>query len=126
MRLCRFWRRSFRFLGWRRRIVPRWVGLILFCGGTMMKRWWKFELWTLLDRNLNSAGFLKRKSDFVENAISRDRLEWIFKRMIELGKTGFLSCFSGFLCINYGNCWYLPIKTLLNSWEPKDLLHLKS
>ncbi|XP_027932165.1 berberine bridge enzyme-like 21 [Vigna unguiculata] len=45
---------------------------------------------TLLDRNLNSAGFLKRKSDYVENAISRDGLEWIFKRMIELGKTGFV------------------------------------
>ncbi|KAK7412832.1 hypothetical protein VNO78_04497 [Psophocarpus tetragonolobus] len=43
---------------------------------------------TLLDRNLNSAGFLKRKSDYVQNAISRDGFEWIFKRMIELGKTG--------------------------------------
>jgi len=39
MRLCRFWRRSFRFLGWRRRIVPRWVGLILFCGVMMMRVW---------------------------------------------------------------------------------------
>ena len=45
---------------------------------------------TLLDRNLNSTGFLKRKSDYVENAILRDGLEWIFKRMIELGKTGFV------------------------------------
>jgi len=45
---------------------------------------------TLLDRNLNSAGFLKRKSDYVQKAISRDGLEWIFKRMIELGKTGFV------------------------------------
>jgi len=45
---------------------------------------------TLLDRNLNSVGFLKRKSDYVENAILRDGLEWIFKRMIELGKTGFV------------------------------------
>ncbi|KAG4949004.1 hypothetical protein AAZX31_15G127100 [Glycine max] len=43
---------------------------------------------TLLDRNLNNAGFLKRKSDYVQNAISRDGLEWLFKRMIELGKTG--------------------------------------
>lgn len=43
---------------------------------------------TLLDRNLNSAGFLKRKSDYVQNAISRDGLEWLWKRMIELGKTG--------------------------------------
>ncbi|CAJ1963016.1 unnamed protein product [Sphenostylis stenocarpa] len=45
---------------------------------------------TLLDRNLNSAGFLKRKSDYVQKAISRSGLEWIFKRMIELGKTGFV------------------------------------
>ncbi|XP_047172472.1 berberine bridge enzyme-like 21 [Vigna umbellata] len=45
---------------------------------------------TLLDRNLNSAGFLKRKSDYVVKAISRDGLEWIFKRLIELGKTGFV------------------------------------
>ncbi|KAG5005855.1 hypothetical protein JHK85_024397 [Glycine max] len=30
----------------------------------------------LLDRNLNSAGFLKRKSDYVQNAISRDGLEF--------------------------------------------------
>ncbi|KAF7821042.1 berberine bridge enzyme-like 21 [Senna tora] len=39
---------------------------------------------TLLDRRLNSADFLKRKSDYVQNPISRDRLEWIWKKMIEL------------------------------------------
>ncbi|RDX94832.1 Berberine bridge enzyme-like 21, partial [Mucuna pruriens] len=43
---------------------------------------------TLLDRNLNSASFLKRKSDYVQKAIPRDGLELIWKRMIELGKTG--------------------------------------
>ncbi|KAL2341571.1 hypothetical protein Fmac_009511 [Flemingia macrophylla] len=43
---------------------------------------------TLLNRNLNSANFLKRKSDYVQKAISRDGLEWLWKRMIELGKTG--------------------------------------
>ncbi|XP_047172471.1 berberine bridge enzyme-like 21 [Vigna umbellata] len=43
---------------------------------------------TLLNRNLNSGGFLKRKSDYVEKAISRDGLVSIFKKMIELGKVG--------------------------------------
>ncbi|KDP36341.1 hypothetical protein JCGZ_09761 [Jatropha curcas] len=42
----------------------------------------------LLDRNLNSANFLKRKSDYVQNPISKDGLNSIFTRMIELGKTG--------------------------------------
>ncbi|KAJ9140895.1 hypothetical protein P3X46_031487 [Hevea brasiliensis] len=42
----------------------------------------------LLDRNLNSANFLKRKSDYVQTPISKDGLNWIFQRMIELGKTG--------------------------------------
>ncbi|KAJ1414377.1 FAD-binding, type 2 [Sesbania bispinosa] len=45
---------------------------------------------SLLDRNLNSAGFLKRKSDYVQKPISKDGLEWIWKKMIELGKTGFV------------------------------------
>ncbi|KAG8639237.1 hypothetical protein MANES_14G125200v8 [Manihot esculenta] len=42
----------------------------------------------LLDRNLNSAKFLKRKSDYVQTPISKDGLKWIWQRMIELGKTG--------------------------------------
>ncbi|KAF7820954.1 berberine bridge enzyme-like 21 [Senna tora] len=56
--------------------------------------WIQFVLWwasydytkpeTLLDRKLNSADFLKRKSDYVQNPISRDGLEWIWKKMIEL------------------------------------------
>ncbi|KAK7331306.1 hypothetical protein VNO77_25528 [Canavalia gladiata] len=45
---------------------------------------------TLLNRDLNSAGYLKRKSDYVQKPISKDGLEWIWKRMIELGKTGFV------------------------------------
>ncbi|KAB1222877.1 Reticuline oxidase-like protein [Morella rubra] len=42
----------------------------------------------LLDRNPDSANFLKRKSDYVQTPISKDSLEWLWKRMIELGKTG--------------------------------------
>ncbi|KAK7412834.1 hypothetical protein VNO78_04499 [Psophocarpus tetragonolobus] len=58
--------------------------------------WWKddknfkagMKPETLLDRDVNSAGFLKRKSDYVEKAIPRDGLELIWKKMIELGKVG--------------------------------------
>lgn len=42
----------------------------------------------LLDRNPDSANFLKRKSDYLQTPISKDGLEWLWKRMIELGKTG--------------------------------------
>ncbi|KAG5255421.1 berberine bridge enzyme [Salix suchowensis] len=42
----------------------------------------------LLDRNPNDANFLKRKSDYVQNPISKDGLEWLWKKMIEIGKTG--------------------------------------
>uniref|UniRef100_A0A2N9HXP7 FAD-binding PCMH-type domain-containing protein n=1 Tax=Fagus sylvatica TaxID=28930 RepID=A0A2N9HXP7_FAGSY len=42
----------------------------------------------LLDRNPDSANFLKRKSDYVQTPISKDGLEWLWKRMIELRKTG--------------------------------------
>ncbi|KAJ7947391.1 Reticuline oxidase-like protein [Quillaja saponaria] len=42
----------------------------------------------LLDRNPNSANFLKRKSDYVQKPISKAGLEWIWQRIIELGKTG--------------------------------------
>ncbi|XP_057431435.1 berberine bridge enzyme-like 21 [Lotus japonicus] len=45
---------------------------------------------TLLDRNVNSADFLKRKSDYVQKPISRDGLESIWKKLIELGKVGFV------------------------------------
>ncbi|XP_010537539.1 PREDICTED: reticuline oxidase-like protein isoform X2 [Tarenaya hassleriana] len=42
----------------------------------------------LLDRDLDSAGFLKRKSDYVATEISKDGLDWLFKRMIDVGKVG--------------------------------------
>ncbi|KAI9126481.1 hypothetical protein K1719_002492 [Acacia pycnantha] len=44
----------------------------------------------LLDRNPDSAWFLKRKSDYVQTPIPRDGLEYTWKKMIELGKTGFV------------------------------------
>ncbi|KAJ8758728.1 hypothetical protein K2173_000449 [Erythroxylum novogranatense] len=55
--------------------------------------WWaNYDIGTspdvLLDRNPNSANFLKRKSDYVQNPISKDGLEWLWSRMLELGKTG--------------------------------------
>ncbi|XVE89463.1 hypothetical protein DITRI_Ditri19aG0203400 [Diplodiscus trichospermus] len=55
--------------------------------------WWaNFDLGTsptaLLDRNLNDANFLKRKSDYVQTPIPRDGLESLWKKMIELGKVG--------------------------------------
>ncbi|RDX68797.1 Berberine bridge enzyme-like 21, partial [Mucuna pruriens] len=63
-----------------------WIGSVLW--------WGNFDNVTnvdvLLDRNVNSASFLKRKSDYVQKVIPRDGLEWIWKRMIELGKTGFV------------------------------------
>ncbi|KAK2394644.1 berberine bridge enzyme [Trifolium repens] len=45
---------------------------------------------SLLNRNLNSASFGKRKSDYVQKAISKEDLELIWKKMIELGKVGFV------------------------------------
>ncbi|WCJ24350.1 FAD-binding Berberine family protein [Euphorbia peplus] len=42
----------------------------------------------LLDRNLDSANFLKRKSDYVQTPISKNGLDLIWKKMIELGKAG--------------------------------------
>ncbi|KAI4299745.1 hypothetical protein L6164_033174 [Bauhinia variegata] len=58
----------------------------------------------LLDRNY-SAKFLKRKSDYVQNPISRDGLEGIWKKMIELGKTGFVFNPYG------GKMWEIPADT---------------
>ncbi|XP_075652558.1 berberine bridge enzyme-like 21 [Castanea sativa] len=42
----------------------------------------------LLDRNLDSADFLKRKSDYVQTPISKDGLELLWKKVIEIGKPG--------------------------------------
>jgi hypothetical protein len=41
-----------------------------------------------LDRNLDTASFGKRKSDYVATEIPRDGIESLFKKMIELGKIG--------------------------------------
>ncbi|KAL1358912.1 hypothetical protein HN51_004143 [Arachis hypogaea] len=40
----------------------------------------------ILNRRLNTAGFLKRKSDYVQVPISKEALEGIAKKIIELGK----------------------------------------
>ncbi|XP_044509546.1 berberine bridge enzyme-like 21 [Mangifera indica] len=55
--------------------------------------WWaNFDNGTkpdaLLDRNLNKADFLKRKSDYVQKPITKVSLNLLWKKMIELGKTG--------------------------------------
>ncbi|XVE91303.1 hypothetical protein DITRI_Ditri20bG0142800 [Diplodiscus trichospermus] len=55
--------------------------------------WWaNFDLGTsptaLLDRNLNNADFLKRKSDYVQTPIPRDGLESLWEKLTELGKVG--------------------------------------
>ncbi|XP_059667939.1 berberine bridge enzyme-like 19 [Cornus florida] len=44
----------------------------------------------LLERNSDGVNFLKRKSDYVQTPISKDGLEWIWKKMIEVGKVGFV------------------------------------
>ncbi|GLT35662.1 hypothetical protein SLA2020_100950 [Shorea laevis] len=44
----------------------------------------------LLYRKPNNAKFLKRKSDYVQKPISKDGLEWLWKRTIELGSSGFV------------------------------------
>ncbi|XVF84310.1 hypothetical protein PTKIN_Ptkin17bG0026400 [Pterospermum kingtungense] len=55
--------------------------------------WWaNFDFGTspsaLLDRNVNDADFLKRKSDYVQTTIPRNGLESLWEKMIELGKVG--------------------------------------
>ncbi|XP_050225338.1 berberine bridge enzyme-like 21 [Mercurialis annua] len=55
--------------------------------------WWaNFDMGTspdvLLDRNLDSANFLKRKSDYVQKPINQNGISLIFKKMMELGKIG--------------------------------------
>ncbi|XP_031273908.1 berberine bridge enzyme-like 21 [Pistacia vera] len=42
----------------------------------------------LLDRNLNQADFLKRKSDYVQKRIPQFSLNLLWKTIMELGKTG--------------------------------------
>ncbi|KAE8734567.1 Reticuline oxidase-like protein [Hibiscus syriacus] len=55
--------------------------------------WWaNFDLGTqpktLLDRDLNDANFLKRKSDYVQTPIPRNGLESLWEKLMELGKVG--------------------------------------
>ncbi|WCJ24352.1 FAD-binding Berberine family protein [Euphorbia peplus] len=57
--------------------------------------WWaNYEKYTttsphvLLDRNPNSASFLKRKSDYVQAPINPKGLEMMWKAMMDLGKIG--------------------------------------
>ncbi|KAG4990288.1 Berberine bridge enzyme-like 21 [Glycine soja] len=65
----------------------RWIDSVLwFYDDKSLKNGAKPE--TLLDRHVNTAFFLKRKSDYVQKAIPREGLECIFKRMIKLGKIG--------------------------------------
>ncbi|KAL1829492.1 hypothetical protein ACET3Z_007904 [Daucus carota] len=57
--------------------------------------WWaNFDnttsLDTLLSRNSDGVNFLKRKSDYVQTPIPKDGLESIWKKMVELGKVGFV------------------------------------
>ncbi|KAG6639570.1 hypothetical protein CIPAW_10G110200 [Carya illinoinensis] len=55
--------------------------------------WWaNYDIGTspdvLLDRNPGSSNFMKRKSDYVQTPISKDGLEWLWKKMIQIGKPG--------------------------------------
>jgi len=61
-----------------------WIGSVLWWGikdNNTTPNW-------LLDRHPDTADFTRRKSDYVQQPISKDGLEFIWKRMIELGKTG--------------------------------------
>ncbi|MBA0695255.1 hypothetical protein Goari_001889 [Gossypium aridum] len=65
----------------------RWIDSVL---------WWaNFDAGTpptaLLDRNVNDADFLKRKSDYVQTPISKNGLESLWQKMVELGNVG-LAC----------------------------------
>ncbi|KAF3496813.1 hypothetical protein DY000_02057868 [Brassica cretica] len=40
----------------------------------------------LLERNLDTASYGKRKSDFVEKEITKEGLDYLMKKMIEVGK----------------------------------------
>ncbi|GLT35651.1 hypothetical protein SLA2020_100860 [Shorea laevis] len=62
-------------------IETSWIQSVLY--------WTNFPVNTsaevLLDRTPQTLTFLKRKSDYVKEPISKDGLEWLWKRMIELG-----------------------------------------
>ncbi|KAA8519307.1 hypothetical protein F0562_013563 [Nyssa sinensis] len=63
-----------------------WAKAVLF--------WANFDNTTsvemLLNRTSDTVKFLKRKSDYIQNPISKDGLEWIWKKMLEVGKVGFV------------------------------------
>lgn len=67
-------------------IETSWIGSVLY--------WANFKTSTkpeaLLSRVPNSVSYGKRKSDYLQNPISKDGLELIWKKMIEVGKTGFV------------------------------------
>ncbi|KAE9591599.1 hypothetical protein Lal_00038823 [Lupinus albus] len=64
-----------------------WIGSVIWWdNGEAFKNGAKPQ--TLLDRNLNSARFQKRKSDYVQKPISKEDLELLWKKMIELGTIG--------------------------------------
>uniref|UniRef100_A0A2N9FH01 FAD-binding PCMH-type domain-containing protein n=1 Tax=Fagus sylvatica TaxID=28930 RepID=A0A2N9FH01_FAGSY len=53
--------------------------------------WWNQNNGTpefLLDRNPNSANYVRRKSDYVQTPIPKARLEWLWQRIIENGRPG--------------------------------------
>ena len=53
--------------------------------------WWNQKNGTpefLLDRNPNSADYVRRKSDYVQTPIPKARLEWLWQRIIENGRPG--------------------------------------
>ncbi|CAN1142676.1 Berberine bridge enzyme-like 21 [Linum perenne] len=56
--------------------------------------WWGLDNQTnpevLVSRVPESVNFGKRKSDYVQQPISKTGLEWIWKKMVESGKTGFV------------------------------------
>ncbi|KAH7836381.1 hypothetical protein Vadar_000566 [Vaccinium darrowii] len=62
-----------------------WIGSVLY--------WANFDNGTkpeaLLSRVPHSVSYGKRKSDYLQNPISKDGLELIWKKLIEVGKTGF-------------------------------------
>lgn len=61
-----------------------WMGSVLWWGikdNNTTPDW-------LLDRHPDTADFTRRKSDYVQTPISKDGLEWVWKRMIEVGKIG--------------------------------------
>lgn len=63
-------------------IEMSWIDSVLF--------WYNYPVGTstdvLLERQPKSVSFLKRKSDYVQHPISKNDLEGIWKKMMELGK----------------------------------------